>query len=138
MVYFSAGTLSRREWLCGFTGLCGVLSFNIAYGLPHGAVPAARVEDWLLQFARDLPHDASALRQLGETYLATHPVEADRVQLSRLLAPDGRAVGTLSGVIRNVERDWMSHNVAVVNGWVLARTEARLCALFFLTDPIPA
>jgi hypothetical protein len=151
MVYFSASepdqqshhaadaaTLSRREWLCGFTGLCGVLSFNIACGVANGGFPVAVVEEWFLRFARDLPHDAITLRQLGETYLATHPGEADRAQLSRLLVPDGWTVGALPGVSRKVERDWMSHNVTVVDGWVLARTEARFCAMIFMTDSLQA
>jgi hypothetical protein len=151
MVYFSASepaqqshhaavdvTLSRREWLCGFTGLCAVLSFNIACGVPNGRYPVAGGEDWLSRLTRELPDDVIALRQVGESYLLTHPDEADRAQLSRLLAPDGLAVGELSALVSNVERDWISHNVTVVNGWVLARTEARLCAMISLTDPLPA
>jgi hypothetical protein len=151
MVYFSASEptqqshhaavdarLSRREWLCGFTGLCAVLSFNIASGGANGRNPMAGGEDWLSRMTRELPDDVIALRQLGESYLVAHPDEADRTQLSRLLAPDGLAVGELAALVRNVERDWISHNVTVVNGWVLARTEARLCAMISLTDPIPA
>jgi hypothetical protein len=130
--------ISRREWLCGFTGLCGVLSLNMAYGGADAGRPVAGVEDWLLRMARDLPDELIALGRMGKTYLAIHPGEAVREQLSRLLVPDGWTVGALPGVIRNVERDWLSHNVTVVNGWVLARTEARLCAMIFLTDPVPA
>jgi hypothetical protein len=133
-----AATLSRREWLCGFTGLCGVLSFNITCREAHAELPLVGVEDWLSQMAVDAPDDLFALGQVGETYLAMHPDEAHRDQLSRLLMPDGWAIGALPGVIRNVERDWISHNVTVVNGWVLARTEARLCAMIFLTDCVPA
>jgi hypothetical protein len=96
------------------------------------------VEDWLSQMAVDSPNDLFVLGQLGETYLAMHPDEADREQLSRLLVPDGWTIGSRPGLISNVERDWISHNVAVVNGWVLARTEARLCAMIFLTGRVPA
>ena len=151
MVYFSASepaqlsgpaavaaTLSRREWLCGLVGVCGVLSFNIDCGTPNGGSPTAGIEDWLLRMTRDLPDDVITLRQLGETYLATHPVEADREHLSRLLVPDGLAVDALPAVVRNVERDWIGHDVTVVRGWVLARTEARLCAMIFLTGRVPA
>jgi hypothetical protein len=133
-----AATLSRREWLWGFTGLCGVLSFNITCDQAHAELPLVGVEDWMSQLAIDSPDDHFALGQLGKTYLATHPDEADREQLSRLLQSDGWTIGALPGVIRNVERDWISHNVTVVNGWVLARTEARLCAMIFLTDRVPA
>jgi hypothetical protein len=31
-----------------------------------------------------------------------------------------------------VARDWAEHNVTVVEGWVLSRTEARICAVLHL------
>ncbi len=31
-----------------------------------------------------------------------------------------------------IARDWSAHRVVVVDGWLLARTEARLCALLHL------
>lgn len=151
MVYFSAvkptqqsnradvvATLSRREWLYGFVGLCGVLSFNVAHSMANAGFPVTNTENWLLRLVEHLRGDLSALRQQGESYLAAHPDEADREQLLQLLVPSGWATNALPGLVTNVKRDWMSHNVTTVNGWVLARTEARLCALIFLTDRVPA
>jgi hypothetical protein len=37
-----------------------------------------------------------------------------------------------SRITRALDRDWSNHDVAVVDGWILARTEARLCAVLHL------
>jgi hypothetical protein len=35
-------------------------------------------------------------------------------------------------LLRAVARDWSGNHVVVVDGWLLARAEARLCALLYL------
>jgi hypothetical protein len=129
---------SRREWLRGFSGLCGLLSLGIAFGCASDEPRQQDVEDWLLRRGTAVPASLLALRPLGETYLATHPGEAVRERLQRLLLPDGWTGGVVSGLIRNVARDWTNHDVTAVSGWVLARTEARLCGLIFLTGTAQA
>jgi hypothetical protein len=115
---------SRREWLRGFGGLCGLLSLDLAFGC---------TQDLLLGRGTAVPASLVALRPLGKTYLATHPEEADRERLHRLLLPDDWTGGVVPGLLRNVARDWSNHDISIVSGWVLARTEARLCGLIFLT-----
>jgi hypothetical protein len=53
--------------------------------------------------------------------------------LSHLLIACDR--GTIpSRLLSAVARDWSSNYVVVVDGWLLARTEARLCALLHLEE----
>jgi hypothetical protein len=77
--------------------------------------------------------DAAALRELGARYLAEHPQERDRSRLVRLLGED-RRFSIRSALIERIARDWRAHDVTAAGGWVLARTEARLCALLHLMD----
>ncbi|HTV80538.1 MAG TPA: hypothetical protein VMF03_19965 [Steroidobacteraceae bacterium] len=129
--------LNRREWLRGFSGLCGVLSLPVGSTLLV-ATSMASLEDWVSCISSDAPHDALILAQLGKTYLTAHPHEAGCESLARLLVPEGWTAGTLAGVSESVRRDWTNHDVTTVEGWVLARTEARLCGLIFKMAAVAA
>lgn len=83
-----------------------------------------------------IPHADSAAR-IGGRYLALTPAEADRGLLvaSILGREEHEAVG--DAVLRRVisdsrQRDFIDGNTVSVDGWVLSRTEARLCALVAL------
>lgn len=70
--------------------------------------------------------------QLGALYLDQYPQEADRARLWALLAGD--AIRPLERVLENrIARDWREHDVAVLAGWVFARTEGRMFAYLHLT-----
>jgi hypothetical protein len=129
----AAGALSRREWLRAFAGVCGALSFAPAIVLGEPWSGEANPEDWLRHFAADFLADGAALRRIGAEYLVSHPRERNRERLSRLLCRDERAPVRFS-LIENIARDWFEHDVVVVQGWVLARTEARICAVLHLLD----
>jgi hypothetical protein len=66
-------------------------------------------------------------------YLVAHPEERSRQLLSRLVI-DGGDGAIPSRLLRALARDWSNHQVAVVDGWLLARTEARLCAVLYLEE----
>jgi hypothetical protein len=87
--------------------------------------------DWLRCHGASFFLDVTALRRLGATYLVTHPEERSRQLLSRLLIDSGDAALPLR-LLRAIARDWSNHHVAVLDGWLLARTEARLCAFLHL------
>ena len=59
---------------------------------------------------------------VGEAYLSGHPQEADATLLAGALAPGG-------DVRHQVRADFAAGRVVRVDGWLLALTEARLCAL---------
>lgn len=67
----------------------------------------------------------------GERYLRRHPEEQHR------LASTDAACRSSEGrrhLARAVREDFASGRVAQVEGWVLARTEARLCGLAWVLD----
>jgi len=87
--------------------------------------------DWVRDCGVGFFSDLTALRQLGAIYLVAHPEERSCALLSHLLiaGDDGSIPARL---LRAVARDWSGNHVVVVDGWLLARAEARLCALLYL------
>jgi len=81
--------------------------------------------------------DRLGARSIGHEYLRTHPSEADAVHLADVLettvAPAPIETVSLRELREAFEArqmaDFESGNIVTVNGWVLSRTEARLCAL---------
>jgi hypothetical protein len=74
--------------------------------------------------------------ELGRTYLRMEPGESDQATLARLIAAPELGSSTLPGpeairrlVARQVQEDFDRSDVVSVRGWLLARTEARICAL---------
>jgi hypothetical protein len=112
-------------------GLCaGALACAPGDRAEVGAESGA-LGDWLRNGSAGFFSDLTALRRLGAIYLAAHPEEGSRTLLSQLLiAGDDGAIP--SRLMSAVARDWSANHVAVVDGWLLARTEARLCALLHL------
>ncbi|WP_428487582.1 hypothetical protein [Rhodopila sp.] len=101
----------------------------------HGKVSPAGGASYL----RALLSDLEGCRRLGRQYLNIHPEEADIGLLAASLCagadrcwPDGPAA-----VRRNVaERraaDFTAGRITHLDGWLLAQTEARACALVALT-----
>jgi hypothetical protein len=60
-----------------------------------------------------------------------HSEERSRALLSHLLIA-GHDGAIPSRLLSAVARDWSGNHVVVVDGWLLARAEARLCALLHL------
>jgi hypothetical protein len=128
--------ISRRDTLIA----CGALAaVGVWPGLAAGASGGAKAGALRLAL-----RSAESARVVGRAYLATHPDEADP---ARLLA----AIEAAGGIGRSVARqpidpaalaravaeavrdDFLDRRTVRVEGWVLARTEARLCALAALT-----
>ena len=123
--------VGRRDLLLALVGLCtGALACASGAGGEVHSDPGA-LGEWLRYGGAVLLPDLAALRRLGALYLGAHPEEGSRTLLSQLLivADDGTIPSRL---LSAVARDWSNHHVAVVDGWLLARTEARLCALLYL------
>ena len=81
-----------------------------------------------------IPADPKAARTIGSAYLAAEPGEADEAALvAGLFGEDGlgeAAPGDLSERLRSLVRtDFAAGRTVVLGGWVLARSEARMCAL---------
>jgi hypothetical protein len=124
-------TIDRRSCVRLFISLLGVLSLGPASGASEGSLAAAQLETWLQRIGPDRLGDAAALSRLGAIYLAAHPAEQQPEHLSRLILGDS-AAPVESVLIERIAQDWSQHDVTQVEGWVLSRTEARICAAVHL------
>lgn len=85
-------------------------------------------------------HRDSAVR-LGEAYLAAHPEEADPGHLTHrtltalgdVSPPDADLRPRLAAACR---RDFAEGRTVQLDGWILAETELRACALVALSDRV--
>jgi len=76
-------------------------------------------------------------RRIGQAYLDDHPDEADEPTLVRLLDAEPGWAGVWDGsperladlARRTVRLDYENGRTVPVGGWILSRTELRLCAL---------
>lgn len=92
-------------------------------------------------------HRDSAAR-LGRRYLQAFPREGDRSWLVARILDDGSAPAASPAmfasdelrrrIARRRREDFTQSETVQVEGWILSRTEARLCALAALVTPAPA
>ncbi len=80
--------------------------------------------------------DRLGAREIGRRFLAAEPAEADgsvrwAAQILRNSAPGSASLR--AAVRTSRERDFRLGNIVVIDGWVLARSEARLCAIAAVT-----
>jgi hypothetical protein len=72
---------------------------------------------------------------IGHRYLSLYPEEADIDRLWTTLAGSSAPSRTDELAVRLAQlrqRDFECGEIAIVDGWILARTEARTCALLTL------
>lgn len=125
--------LTRRA----FVALTGGLLLSVAVlplgaGMPNGARWAPRRSRRLL-WNRVLPEPATA-RPIARLYLAAAPAErrADVLldELQRAAGAGHRSGASLAAALQDaMVRDFETGDVMQLDGWVLSRTECRLCAL---------
>jgi hypothetical protein len=127
------GPVGRRDLILALIGLCTGALGRSSCG--RGAVRSnsGALADWVRDCGSAFFSDLAALRRLGAIYLAAYSEERSRALLSHLLiAADDGAIP--SRLLNAVARDWSGNHVVVVDGWLLARTEARLCAFLHLEE----
>jgi len=105
-----------------------VLTWRKAWGGPSTAMLIPLLRSRL----RETLANPGWAREVGRHYLALHPEDADLQRLTEgLLTPeslqDKAAFARRIGALR--VRDFASDDTVCVDGWVLARVEARICAL---------
>jgi len=125
--------MERRAFvkLSAFTA--AVLTLPLAQGCAPGK---AGVESQPIFFSHLA--DAKIIAAAGKAYLALRPMENDPDKLKAILLPSNRQpadVNTITGYLSvRVKNDFKAGDTVTVSGWVLARTEARQCALFYLSQ----
>ena len=82
--------------------------------------------------------DEQTIKKTGESYMQKIPAEKNRGKLVQLLADNDPIVDSADEraiqqyLEEKIKKDFEEGNTVMVNGWVLAVTEARQCALFSL------
>lgn len=122
-----AGTprFARRSFLTLALAALFVHGFRIPLGA-KAAAPFNAGDFWR--------HEGSA-RAVGERYLALMPQERDQALLRRALfgsgasgrSPSPEALRLQISALR--ERDFTTGDTVMIDGWMMARSEARLCAM---------
>ena len=131
--------MKRRTFLFAATGV-GLSWLWRSYGFwPAARPPATAIE----RLASALDHQESAVA-IGRVYLQAFPREAspgvlaahlvERIPGGRRTVRDASETHVRELLRRSIAEDFAALDVAVLHGWVFARTEARLCALTALRD----
>src|SRR5688572_30200096 len=82
--------------------------------------------------------DEITIRKTGQAYLQKTPAENQESKLIQLLTGNDPIAGSSDEraiqqyLDEKIKKDFEEGNTVMVNGWVLAVTEARQCALFSL------
>ena len=130
---------TRRHFLCSVTSLlaCAALS-------PASALAAEGDAKKLVYKLNVLMTDTATAATIGEAYLKQAPEEADAEKLANLICgtPERRAEleeatpGARRKILEELTRgDFERNDTVSIAGWVLARTDARRCALASITRP---
>ena len=100
--------------------------------LTPGTTPATAGGEMRLVL-RSLFSQLPSARAIGAAYLRSRPANGlDAAALAAAL-PAGKTVAELrSAIAASVRDDFAASRVVTVDGWMLAITEARLCALAYL------
>jgi hypothetical protein len=103
------------------------------------ALALGATTDELAGRLRTLFYDREAARRLGHLYIRQVPTEDDPRILARLAVASAEApqvdgisldrASLLQRLDAQVRDDFASGTTIALDGWVLSRTEARLCAL---------
>ena len=118
--------LHRRDVLLAL----GALALGGAAWPRVGAAPAGSA-------GRDLAarlRDPEAARALGIRYLRQHPEERSLAFLhAATLASAGEGARSVEALRARCREDFQRGDTVLIDRWVLARTECRLCALVALS-----
>jgi hypothetical protein len=126
----------RRDCLRGIVGSFLVVALELPFHARATPSVAMDLESWLRDANPDFLGSRTLLRRLGAEYLAQNPQEHNVHQLSVLLCT-GRSQPFERHFHERIAEDWLALDTAVADGWVLSRTEARLCALLHVSEDWP-
>lgn len=109
---------------------------TLAVGLPGlllGLAPEPASARRLRSAAEALLPDGRSAEVIAVAFLRAHPREARRARrLPTSLAASGSHDEVVAALRARVRRDFREGDVVWVRGWMLSRTEARLCAFVSL------
>jgi len=108
----------------------GMRALLAAFLLPTRGTASAAAVGKAQAALRSLFSDLPSARAIGAAYIGKNP--ADRIDPA-ILPTCLTATDLRSTIAARVRDDFSNSRVVSVDGWMLAVTEARLCALAYLT-----
>ena len=132
----TGGTIvHRRDFLRGTVGSFLVVALELPFHARAAPSTAMDLESWLRRANLDFLGSRAMLRRLGAAYLTRNPRERDVDELTVLLCA-GRSKPLDLHLHERIAEDWLDLDTEVADGWVLSRTEARLCAVLHMTEDL--
>ena len=133
----------RRRFL-GWSASTALASFALSCSWPSATAVLAMDRSAgaaLTPVLATLFKDPQAAAAVGRRYLALYPEEADAGRLAESLFDEATASRATAEALRAAlsrqrQRDFRDGKVVVVDGWLLARSEARACALSVLLQQV--
>jgi hypothetical protein len=131
----------RREFLFRVLAVCGTPLFGPAAAARAGQNPQVRPAGDVDTMAAAGYFGAAigAAKAIGEAYLRQLDVEPARASILehtsgvlQILATARNQKAALTALVAAVRRDFQEGRVLAIEGWILSRTEAELCALTLL------
>jgi hypothetical protein len=122
--------MQRRVFVKLSAYTAAVLTFPLAQGCRSGQMDTTSQPIFFSHLV-----DAKTIAAAGKAYLAAHPGEKDADKLRTMLLPKGQSsdAGAIGrSLVAGIASDFKTGKTVTVNGWVLAITEARQCALYYL------
>jgi len=129
--------MKRREFigLSAYT-MTAIGVFSAETGCSSNKINKLIAEPALLSHITDKKN----ILEIGDKYLQDFPEEKNESVLETLLmekesVPDSKDARLIHSYFDSKSRkDFENGNTVIVSGWILARTEARQCALFRLME----
>ena len=136
-------SMQRRQFILlmlagvmGAVGLCGGQRLGRAAPAPEDRWPPGSLEAAIEQLFAN-PESA---RAVGRRYLERFPEQASRALLlenSGLAVRHGQLLNgeavSRAAIDRRRKQDFLAGNTVILDGWILAQSEASLCALLALS-----
>lgn len=132
------GQVHRRDVIKGMTASLGLAGALVLPAWPRVATPAmglAEIRRHIRGALAAIVDEELTPKTIGRRYLTLYPEEADVdhlwTALTGLSAPS-RSDELRVRLAKLRQQDFEDGEIAIVDGWILARTEARACALLML------
>ncbi len=124
--------MKRRNFiLLTSAGVAALAIPTLVYSLHKNAI------DPLLSQPQSLANiwDTDTMNTIGLNYMLKVPKEnRERILVKRLIGKSaGESANLATTLEQQIQKDFITGNTVMVDGWILSVTEARQCALFSLT-----
>ncbi|MFC6671849.1 hypothetical protein [Marinobacterium aestuariivivens] len=135
--------MQRRQFLLfilgggmGVPGLCSGQTLGRSAPAPESRLSLQSIETAIEQ----LLFDPAGARAIGRRYLERFPERANPALLlehsglaMRQNPPPGGGAGSKTAIDQRRRQDFLAGNTVILEGWILAQSEASLCALLALS-----